>query len=74
MIETLHTGPPVRDQLMTIEEVVELLRMPVATLPTGACSTAGPRASSSDGAWHYWRDDVMTWLDAQRDSTGSGAA
>ncbi len=31
MTETLHTDLPLRDQLMTIEEVAELLRMPVAT-------------------------------------------
>jgi hypothetical protein len=74
MTETLHADRPLRDQLMTIEEVAELLRMPVATLRYWRVLDSGPRDFIIGRRLRYWRDDVMTWLDAQRESTGSGAA
>ncbi len=74
MTETLHTGLPLRDQLMTIEEVAELLRMPVATLRYWRVLDSGPCGFIIGRRLRYWRNDVLAWLDAQRESTGSGAA
>ncbi len=74
MTETLHTDVPLRDQLMTIEEVAELLRMPVATLRYWRVLDSGPRSFIIGRRLRYWRHDVMAWLDTQRESTGSGAA
>ncbi len=74
MTETLHTGLPLRDQLMTIEEVAELLRMPVATLRYWRVLDSGPCGFIIGRRLRYWRQDVLAWLDAQRESTGSGAA
>ena len=74
MTETLHTDLPLREQLMTIEGVAELLRMPVATLCYWRVLDSGPCGFIVGRRLRYWRHDVMAWLDAQRESTGSGAA
>jgi len=50
MTETLHTELPLGDQLMTTDEVAELLRMPVATLRYWRVLDSGPRGFISDVA------------------------
>lgn len=74
MTEPHHIERPLRDQLMTIEEVAELLRMPVATLRYWRVLDSGPCGFIIGRRLRYWRHDVMAWLDTQREATGSGAA
>ncbi len=57
MTETLHTDVPLRDQLMTIEEVAELLRMPVATLRYWRVLDSGPCGFIIGRRLRYWRQD-----------------
>ena len=71
---TDHTTPePERiDALMTIEEVAELLRMPVATIGYWRVLGIGPRGFTVGRRLRYIRQDVLDWLDEQRESTGRG--
>lgn len=71
---TTQTGGNLRDELLTIEEVAELLRIPVASLRYWRVLDTGPRGFIVGRRLRYWRLDVMCWLDDQRDSTGRGAA
>lgn len=72
--EYLHRDPTLRDELLTIEEVAELLRMPVASLRYWRVLDTGPRGFIVGRRLRYLRQDVMGWLDEQRESTGRGAA
>lgn len=74
MTEYLQRDPTLRDELLTIEEVAELLRMPVASLRYWRVLGTGPRGFIIGRRLRYWRQDVMDWLDEQRESTGRGAA
>lgn len=74
MTEYLHRDPTLRDELLTIEEVAELLRMPVASLRYWRVLDTGPRGFIVGRRLRYLRQDVMGWLDEQRESTGRGAA
>ncbi|MBD8869881.1 helix-turn-helix domain-containing protein [Nocardioides donggukensis] len=73
---TDHTTPePERiDALMTIEEVAELLRMPLATVRYWRVLGTGPRGFILGRRLRYFRQDVLDWLDEQREATGRGAA
>lgn len=47
---SMHSALPYADdELMTLKEVAELVRVPEATLRY----------------WHYWCNDVIHWLDEQ---------
>jgi hypothetical protein len=48
--------------------------MPVATLRYWRVLDSGPCGFIIGRRLRYWRQDVLAWLDAQRESTGSGAA
>lgn len=75
---TDHTTPepePERiDALMTIEEVAELLRMPLATVRYWRVLGTGPRGFILGRRLRYLRQDVLDWLDEQRESAGRGVA
>lgn len=43
MTENLHRDPTLRDELLPIEEVAELLRMPIASLRYWRVLDTGPR-------------------------------
>ena len=74
MTENLHRNPTLRDELLTIEELAELLRVPVASLRYWRVLDTGPRGFIIGRRLRYWRQDVMDWLDGQRESTGRGVA
>ena len=74
MTETIQTDLPLRCQLITIEEVAEVLRMPVATLRYWRVLGTGPRGFIIGRRLRYWRQDVLDWLDERRDESGDGAA
>jgi len=74
MTEYLHSDPTSRDTLLTIEEVAEFIRIPVASLRYWRVLGAGPRGFIIGRRLRYWRQDVLDWLDEQRESTGRGVA
>ncbi len=74
MTEYLHRDPTRPDELLTIEQVADLIRMPVATLRYWRVLDIGPRGFIMGRRLRYWRQDVLDWLDEQRESTGRGVA
>jgi DNA-binding transcriptional MerR regulator len=74
MTAEIHRDPERIDALLTIEEVAELLRMPVASLRYWRVLGTGPRGFIIGRRLRYIRQDVLDWLDGQRESTGRGVA
>lgn len=70
-----HTRPnrtDVNDELLTIGEVAEMLRVPVGTLRYWRHLGAGPH-SFKVGRWvRYRRGDVRAWINAKRRDTNAG--
>jgi predicted DNA-binding transcriptional regulator AlpA len=69
-----HTQPnrtDANDQLLTIDEVSEMLRVPVGTLRYWRHLGAGPH-SFKVGRWvRYRRGDVRAWINAKRRGTAA---
>jgi predicted DNA-binding transcriptional regulator AlpA len=61
------------DELLTLHEVAELLRVPDATLRYWRYLGTGPRSFRVGRGVRYWRREVHTWLRSQSD-TGPHAA
>ena len=74
MTDYLHRDPTRRDELLTIEQVADLIRMPVATLRYWRVLDSGRCGFIIGRRLRYWRQDVLDWLDEQRESTGRGVA
>jgi len=77
-----HTSPPVithaNDELLTLQEVADVMRVPVATLRYWRHLGTGPRSFRIGRSVRYWRTEVFSWLDsqttaAQRDRQNSGS-
>lgn len=62
------------DELLTITEVAEILRVPVATLRYWRHRGEGPRSFRVGRAVRYWHDEVIAWLHEQSDGPGPRAA
>ncbi|CAN5175895.1 hypothetical protein BH18ACT9_BH18ACT9_05330 [soil metagenome] len=69
-----HTQPNrtnTNDELLTIAEVAEMLRVPVGTLRYWRHLGAGPH-SFKVGRWvRYRRGDVRAWINAKRRGTNA---
>lgn len=74
MADLVHRDTGRVDVLLTIEEVAELLRMPLATVRYWRVLGTGPRGFILGRRLRYFRQDVLDWLDEQRESTGRGVA
>jgi len=74
MADLVHRETGHADALLTIEEVAELLRMPVATVRYWRVLGTGPCGFILGRRLRYFRQDVLDWLDEQRESTGRGVA
>jgi predicted DNA-binding transcriptional regulator AlpA len=61
---TLHAD----DELLTIQEVADLVRVPVATLRYWRHLGTGPRSFRIGRSVRYWRTEVFAWLDDQANS------
>ena len=61
---TLHAD----DELLTIQEVADLVRVPVATLRYWRHLGTGPRSFRIGRSVRYWRAEVFAWLDDQANS------
>ena len=57
-------------ELLTIAEAAELLRAPVATLRYWRHLGTGPRSFRLGRRVLYRRDDLLAWIDAQRQQGG----
>lgn len=63
---SLHSElPHADDQLMTLTEVAELVRVPAATLRYWRHLGTGPHGFRIGRSVRYWRNDVIHWLDEQ---------
>ena len=72
MSQTQPTPTDVNDELLSIDEVAEMLRVPVGTLRYWRHLGAGPH-SFKVGRWvRYRRGDVRAWINAKR--RGSAAS
>lgn len=58
------------DQMLTITEAADLLRIPVATLRYWRHLGTGPHSFRFGRHVRYYREDVDAWLRAQRETTG----
>jgi predicted DNA-binding transcriptional regulator AlpA len=68
-----HESTHAMDDLLTLHEVGELLRVPDATLRYWRYLGTGPHSFRVGRSVRYWRRDVHTWLRSQSD-TGPDAA
>lgn len=59
-------------ELLTIAEAAQLLRAPVATLRYWRHLGTGPRSFRLGRRVLYRRDDLRSWIDAQRRQADSG--
>ena len=59
--ETPHAG----DDLLTLTEVADLIRVPVATLRYWRHLGTGPNSFRIGRSVRYWRTDVLLWLENQ---------
>ncbi len=50
------------DELLTIQEVADVVRVPVATLRYWRHLGTGPRGFRIGRSVRYWRTEVHTWL------------
>ena len=62
------------DQLLTIDEVAEIVRVPVATLRYWRHLGEGPHSFRVGRAVRYWRGEVIAWLREQSDRPDPHAA
>ncbi|MGH8961337.1 MAG: helix-turn-helix transcriptional regulator [Jatrophihabitantaceae bacterium] len=58
--------------LLTIDEVADLVRAPVATLRYWRHLGTGPRSFRLGRHVLYRRDDIEQWIAVQREGTGTG--
>ena len=57
--------PHADDELMSIKEVVALVRVPEATLRYWRHLGTGPRGFRIGRSVRYWHNEVLHWLDEQ---------
>ena len=64
---TAHTAGPgtrhARDDLLSLSEVADLVRVPVATLRYWRHLGTGPHSFKVGRSVRYWRTDVLRWLE-----------
>ena len=53
------------DELLTVAEVADRLRRPVATVRYWRATGTGPRSARVGGRVLYRESDVRTWVEAQ---------
>ena len=71
--EAIHTGPSL-GEILLMEEVSELTRIPLSTLRFYRHSNQGPRSFKLGGRIAYKRSDVLDWIESRyNDDTGQRA-
>ena len=64
---TSPQDPHAGDELLTIAEVADVVRVPVATLRYWRHLGTGPRSFRIGRGVRYWRSEVSAWLYGQSD-------
>ena len=64
---TTPETPHANDELLTLPEVADLVRVPVATLRYWRHLGCGPRSFKVGRHVRYWRADLILWLTEQTD-------
>ena len=59
--DTAHAN----DELLTMEEVAAVVRVPIATLRYWRHLGTGPRSFRIGRSVRYWRTEVHAWLESQ---------
>ena len=62
---TVPDAPHADDELLTMQEVANVVRVPVATLRYWRHLGTGPRSFRIGRSVRYWRTEVFAWLDDQ---------
>ena len=62
---TTSLTPHANDEPLTMKEVADLIRVPVATLRYWRHLGCGPRSFKVGRTVRYWRSDVYQWLEEQ---------
>ena len=62
--ETPHAG----DELMSMQEVADIVRVPVSTLRYWRHLGTGPRSFRIGRSVRYWHTEVFHWLEEQSDN------
>ena len=62
------------DRLLTITEVADLTRLPVATLRFKRHQGTGPRSFRLGRRVFYWHSDVLAWIAQHYNGDGPHAA
>lgn len=62
------------DRLLTLAEVAELTRLPVATLRYKRSDRTGPRSFRLGRRVMYWLSDVHAWIEQHYNDDGPQAA
>lgn len=62
---TLPETPRQADELLTMQEVADVVRVPVATLRYWRHLGIGPRGFRIGRSVRYWRTEVFHWLEQQ---------
>ena len=62
---TTSETPHANDELLTMAEVSDLIRVPVATLRYWRHLGSGPRSFKVGRHVRYWRTDLVLWLTEQ---------
>jgi excisionase family DNA binding protein len=57
--------PHANDELLTMKEVADVVRVPVATLRYWRHLGSGPRSFRVGRSVRYWRTEVLRWLEQQ---------
>jgi len=65
---TVPDTPHADDELLTIQEVAHVVRVPVATLRYWRHLGTGPRSFRIGRSVRYWRTEVFAWLDDKANS------
>jgi predicted DNA-binding transcriptional regulator AlpA len=60
--------PHANDELLTMQEVADVVRVPVATLRYWRYLGTGPRSFRIGRSVRYWRTEVALWLENQSSS------
>jgi predicted DNA-binding transcriptional regulator AlpA len=60
-VETPHE----HDELLSINEVADIIRVPVATLRYWRHLGSGPQSFRIGRSVRYWRTEVLQWLENQ---------
>jgi predicted DNA-binding transcriptional regulator AlpA len=68
--EVIHTGPPLAEILL-MEEVAELTRIPVSTLRYYRYYGKGPRSFKLGSSVVYKRADVLDWIESSYNADGA---